>query len=472
MYPDCSTAGPDTIEDQSSAAFPKAADVFREKRMNKKKFYLALIIFSLTGQVAWVVENMYFNVFIYKMFNASAADISLMVEASAVAATLTTIFIGALSDRVQRRRIFMCLGYILWGVSIIAFAFVRLDILSSCFGAAAVTAATAVTIVIILDCVMTFFGSTANDAAYNAWLTDRTDETNRGAAEGINSMMPLVAILVVFGGFMGFDLDKAESWTTIYIVIGAVVLVVGLLGFLIVEDAPAKRPDEPGYMQTIFYGFRPSVVKANKSLYTTLIGFVVFGISIQVFMPYLIIYYEKTLGMSDYVLIMAPAIILAAVVTALYGKLIDRYGFERMIYPSMGMLGLGYVLLFVFPGVIDAHGLAMKIPVFVGSLLMMSGYLSGMAVFGTKIRNETPEHMAGRFQGLRIIAQVLIPGVVGPAIGAAVLKDAEMITNSDGTQSFLPSNIIFLTAFAVLVVLFIYIVVILKNRKTVKAAER
>ena len=284
--------------------------------------------------------------------------------------------------------------------------------------------------------------------------------------------MPLVAILVVFGGFMGFDLDKAESWTTIYIVIGAVVLVVGLLGFLIVEDAPAKRPDEPGYMQTIFYGFRPSVVKANKSLYTTLIGFVVFGISIQVFMPYLIIYYEKTLGMSDYVLIMAPAIILAAVVTALYGKLIDRYGFERMIYPSMGMLGLGYVLLFVFPGVIDAHGLAMKIPVFVGSLLMMSGYLSGMAVFGTKIRNETPEHMAGRFQGLRIIAQVLIPGVVGPAIGAAVLKDAEMITNSDGTQSFLPSNIIFLTAFAVLVVLFIYIVVILKNRKTVKAAER
>ncbi|MBO4862493.1 MAG: MFS transporter, partial [Firmicutes bacterium] len=149
--------------------------------MGKKKFYIALIIYALTGQVAWVVENMYFNVFIYKMFNASASDISLMVEASAVAATLTTIFIGALSDRLQRRRIFMCLGYILWGVSIIAFAFVRLDILSSVFGAAAGTAAAAVTIVIILDCVMTFFGSTANDAAYNAWLTDRTDETNRGA---------------------------------------------------------------------------------------------------------------------------------------------------------------------------------------------------------------------------------------------------------------------------------------------------
>ena len=45
-----------------------------------RKFWAALFIFSLMGQVAWVVENMYFNVFIYKMFHATAADISLMVE--------------------------------------------------------------------------------------------------------------------------------------------------------------------------------------------------------------------------------------------------------------------------------------------------------------------------------------------------------------------------------------------------------
>ena len=63
-----------------------------------KKFWLALTIFGLIGQVAWVVENMYLNVFIYKMFNATASDISLMVGASAVAATLTTILMGALSE--------------------------------------------------------------------------------------------------------------------------------------------------------------------------------------------------------------------------------------------------------------------------------------------------------------------------------------------------------------------------------------
>ena len=38
-----------------------------------KRFKFTLWVFGLMGQIAWVVENMYFNVFIYKMFHASAA---------------------------------------------------------------------------------------------------------------------------------------------------------------------------------------------------------------------------------------------------------------------------------------------------------------------------------------------------------------------------------------------------------------
>ena len=160
-----------------------------------KKFYLSLVIFSLVGQVAWVVENMYLNVFIYKMFHASASAISTMVAASAVAATVTTIFVGALSDKIGKRKLFICLGYILWGISIWSFALIRMDVIGALFPAAASAAAVGVSLVIIMDCVMTFFGSSANDACFNAWLTDSTDATNRGKVEGINAMMPLVAIL-------------------------------------------------------------------------------------------------------------------------------------------------------------------------------------------------------------------------------------------------------------------------------------
>jgi MFS family permease len=80
---------------------------------------------------------------------------------------------------------------------------------------------------------------------------------------------------------------------------------------------------------------------------------------------------------------------------------------------------------------------------------MMCGYLSGMAVFGAKIRDLTPENKAGMFQGLRIVGQVLIPGIIGPAIGSAVLSNAEQILNDDGTTSFVPNENIFLWALIV-----------------------
>ena len=104
-----------------------------KKTKMTSKFWLALTIFSLVGQVAWVVENMYFNVFIYKMFNASASEISLMVGASSVAATLTTILIGALSDKIGKRKLFICAGYMIWGVSIWSFSLLRIDVINKLF---------------------------------------------------------------------------------------------------------------------------------------------------------------------------------------------------------------------------------------------------------------------------------------------------------------------------------------------------
>lgn len=426
------------------------------------KFYLALVIFCLTGQIAWVVENMYFNVFIYKMFNASAEAISTMVAASAIAATVTTLLMGALSDKLGKRKIFICSGYILWGISIWSFSLLRMDVLNALFPAAASAAAVGVSATIILDCVMTFFGSSANDACFNAWLTDVTDETNRGRVEGINAMMPLVAILAVFGGFMSFDLNQWESWNTIFYIIGIMMILIGVSGFFLIREVPVKTEDNQNYFANILYGFRPKVMKENASLYATLAALALFNISIQIFMPYLILYYTETLGMDDYVLIFAPAIVVAATFTALYGKVYDTKGFQKAILPTLGLLAAGYVGLFVFRS---------KVPVFIGSLLMMCGYLGTGAMLGALIRDCTPENKAGMFQGLRIVGQVLIPGIVGPAIGAAVLKNADTVINDDGTASFVPNANIFLAALVALLALGIVLPPLfrmLKNRQSHK----
>ncbi|MBQ9774382.1 MAG: MFS transporter [Clostridia bacterium] len=407
------------------------------------RMWCALTLFSLIGQVAWVVENMYLNVFIYKMFRADASDISLMVAASAVAATLTTVLIGALSDRIGRRKLFICGGYILWGVSILAFGLLRSDVIHALFPMAASAASVGVSLVIILDCLMTFFGSSANDAAFNAWLTDSTDSTNRGAAEGVNAMMPLVAILAVFGGFMAFDLNRAAHWTYIFTIIGGVVLAVGVLGIFLIRD-PAITPAKTGYLHNVTYGFRPSTWRKNPALYVFMGLFVLFNISIQIFMPYLIIYYEATLRMENYVLVMAPAILLASVVTALWGKVYDKRGFGFSGTIALLWLAAGYVVLFFCTA---------TVPVFIGSLLMMCGYLSGMAVFGAKIRDLTPQGRSGMLQGVRICSQVLLPGLIGPFIGKSVLANAKTVQNSDGTESFLPDRSIFLAALIVILLL-------------------
>lgn len=423
------------------------------KKQSRAKFFTALTVFSLTGQIAWVVENMYFNVFIYKMFHASAEQISLMVSASAVAATVTTLLIGALSDKLGKRKAFICGGYLLWGISILAFCLVREDVIGVLFPMAVSASAVGVTLVIVLDCVMTFFGSSANDACFNAWLTDVTDDNNRGTAEGINAMMPLVAILAVFGGFMSFDLNRPESWTAIFLIIGVTVIAIGILGFFLIKDPVIKTEGNQSYFGNIFYGFRPKVIRENRILYLCLIAFAIFGISIQIFMPYLILYYTVSLKMDDYVLIMAPAIVLAAVFTALWGRVYDKIGFRKSVIPSIGLLGAGYVILICFRA---------TVPVFLGSLLMMCGYLSGMAVFGAVIRDKTPENRSGMFQGLRIVGQVLIPGLIGPAIGSAVLKNAETVINDDGTTSFIPNENVFLAALAAATVLSVYLIFLFK----------
>ena len=430
-----------------------------EKTKKSKKFWLSLVIFSLVGQVAWVMENMYLNVFIYKEFNASAEAISLMVGASSVSATLTTLLIGALSDKLGKRKLFICGGYLCWGISIWAFALLRMNILQPLVGSAVAAASLGVALVIGLDCIMTFFGSAANDAAFNAWLTDSTDETNRGAAEGINAMMPMLAILVVFGGAMFLNEAWNHYWTIFFGTIGTIVLALGVCGFFLIDEPKVDTSANTKYFANLLYGFRPQVVRENPLLYLTLLAYALFGISIQIFMPYPILYYTETLGMDNYVFLFAPAIVLAAAFTFFYGKVYDRKGFAFSVMPPLGLLGVGYLLLYFFSA---------TAPVFAGTLVMLCGYLSSMAVFGAMIRDHTPENKAGMFQGLRIVGQVLIPGIIGPAIGAAVLKNAETILNNDGSTSFIPNANIFLAALIAAVAIFATLIPLMQMLKKEK----
>jgi MFS family permease len=234
------------------------------------------------------------------------------------------------------------------------------------------------------------------------------------------------------------------------------VIAIGILGFFLIKEPRVETGENQNYFANIFYGFRPSVVRDNKSLYLTLGLLALFNISIQVFMPYLILYYTECLGMDNYVLIFAPAILLAAIFTGLYGKVYDTKGFKTAILPTLGLLMAGYVGLYFF---------RTTAPVFVASLVMMCGFLGTGAVIGAKVRTHTPENKSGMFQGLRIFAQVLIPGVIGPAIGAKILENAATLVNDDGTTSFIPNENIFLGAFVAILAVWVVLIPLFRRKE-------
>ncbi|MEG1305370.1 MAG: MFS transporter, partial [Oscillospiraceae bacterium] len=195
--------------------------------MNKltKRSWLSFIIIGLVGQFAWTIENMYFNVFLYKTISTEPGYIASMVAASAVVATLTTLVMGAVSDRIGRRKPFICAGYILWGLSTMAFGMISVENAGRWFPAANAVSAAAV-MVIVMDCVMTFFGSSANDAAFNAYVTDSTSKSNRGKVEAVLAVLPLMSMLVIFGAFD--KMTQASRWREFFLIFGIAVTLTGI----------------------------------------------------------------------------------------------------------------------------------------------------------------------------------------------------------------------------------------------------
>ena len=421
-------------------------------RLGKRK-WATIVLVGLVGQFAWTIENMYFNVYLYNTISTDPDYIAAMVGWSAAAATLTALLMGALSDRVGKRRIFIAGGYILWGASTAAFGLVTVENAAKLFPAVSAVSAAAVMIV-VLDCVMTFFGSTANDAAFNAWLTDATDESNRGRAESVIATLPLISMLVIFGAFDG--LAQQGRWSEFFLIFGVLVSTTGVVSLFLVKDEPGLQPRRDRYFANLVYGLRPSVIAKNPLLYLALLAFAVFSVAVQVFFPYLIIYIQNFLGITDYAIVLGVVLIVASLVSVLSGKLIDRMGKLRFTIPAAAVMFAGLVAMYFARG---------QVAVIIAGCVMMSGYMLVTASLSGKVRDLTPPDKAGHFQGIRMLFAVLLPMVIGPAIGSAVIKGGDLTYVELGVVKTVPTPAIFLAA-AVVLLLTLIPVFILKRRES------
>ena len=421
--------------------------------------WFSAVFFGLIGQIAWIVENMYFATFAQDIFaNSGRADMSyavttLMVILSAVAATVTTIFAGGLSDKMGKRKPFIAVGYIFWGFTIMLFALLPMKAEASMVAVIAV-------LLVAFDCLMTFAGSTSNDAAFNAWVADVTDETNRGKLNSILAILPVIAVVIVFVGLGGFYNSANESNALFFIILGIIPIVAGILALFILKDSPdIQKAEGQNYLKETFYGFRKDVIRKNKMIYVCLAAACLVGIAQQTFFSYLINFLIVTLGLGDgFVIPMAVIIVGAAVFTAVMGILFDKFGRKHFYYPLLFIMILGILSFWALQFL---TGTMKTVVLYGGGVLMMGGILSLTGAFTSSFQDYLPEGTEGRFQGVRMCFMVLIPMIIGPVISLLIGLDAMGMNG----ENFVPPYAMFLAAAVVALLAAVPIWFVRKNSR-------
>lgn len=389
--------------------------------------WTVIILLGLSGQIAWNVENSWFNTFVFDTITPDPKPIAAMVAVSAIVATITTLVMGTLSDRMGKRKPFIVIGYLLWALSTMAFP----------MAAWAKNVQLAIFLVIFLDAVMTFLGSTANDAAFNAWVTDITDSSNRGTVEGVMLILPIIAIMLGMG-VSGLLID-VFGYYTFFLTLGFAVLIMGAVGAALLKESPSLTPQSmtknKGLIAELFLVFSPQNIRQNSSLFLVLLTMTIFMTSQQIVIPYELIYLNNYLGISKttagiLTTIIAPVTILLALPV---GKLCDRgHGLTVLI---IGLI-IGSTGQLLFSMSTELWMLA------VTGIMKSMSFLT-LIVMGAWIRNLMPADARGQFQGVRLIFFVMIPMVTGPSIGSWLIENFGIATSLNGNQGFIPVPLIF-----------------------------
>lgn len=438
------------------------------------RLWTVLLVFGLIGQIAWSVENMYFNLFVYNTVAKDTQAVTRMVQFSGIAATLTTIIMGAVTDRAGNRKYFISIGYLIWGVTVMAFAAITKDNVASAFKITDPEKVVTVTIAIIIamDCIMTFFGSTANDAAFNAWVTDNTTANIRGKTESVLSALPLIGMLIVAGGF-GMIVESI-GYSGMFLLLGGLICLSGVFGLFFIKDSPALIKNRKKFMSELVYGFKPSTVKTNKKLYLLFVTIGIYGIATQIFMPYIIIFMQEYLGFDtlQYSIVLGVVILLASAAVIVTGRFTDKRSKTACAALATVFMIAGLAAFYAVAKCgLGLGSAALIVLCIVTALVMIYGYIMILALIGAMIRDRTPEDQAGKLQGVRLIFYVLLPMFIGPMIGEAI-NSASGLTYIDpdsGALAAVPSAEIFIAAAAVALLIFVPLFLFYKTRgSTVK----
>ena len=419
-----------------------------------KRVTLSVIMITLAGQLAWGVENQFFNVFMYNVIAPIPVFISIMVAASAIVATITSIVMGALSDIRGKRKIYIIVGFVFWTITTALFPLSGL--LTS------VSVILAVIIAIVFDCVMTFFGSTAYDANFNAYVTDVTTQKNRGKLLSIVQIMSLLAILVSYA-ISGFIIE-AFGYYAYFFIIAFFVGIIGISGAFLTKDSTTLKPLENSFFSHLKSTFSISNFKNNKDFFLVLTGAAIWGFAFNIFFPFVMIYLQHYLQLE---IVISSILLLILFVIAMgfaypMGILIDKIGRKKIAIISV-VAECIFLLLFAL--------MEDLIFIIITGTLWVSFVTTFTISSNTWIKDLYPKKRFGQFSGYFILFTVFIPMIPGPLIGGWLSQQFGIEAIIDGQPGYIPTPIIFIvSAFMILLTIIPLVFAkepIIKNEKVI-----
>ncbi|MBQ9911267.1 MAG: MFS transporter [Lachnospiraceae bacterium] len=430
------------------------------------RFWILVWGLGIAGQLCWNIENQWFNTFVYAKIAKDPTIISVMVAVSAIATTIATFVFGTLSDRKGKRRPFIAIGYILWGIFTILFG--TTEFITKNASDVSKVLMVAATAVVIADALMSFFGSMGNDAGFNVWLNDNMNEKNRGHIGAALATQPIIGTIIgtVVGGML---IGKNDDYMRLFIVMGGLVIVFGLVSLFCVKDAEDLTPNRRGsFFKQLFSAFNFKELLKHKQLLWVFLVLTFYFVAFNVYYPHVGNYMIYYLGFSpdNIGVIQGIALILGMVSVIPATRLINknRFVLAAALSVILSVIGVGILGLFGKPENVDPSTI-LNWTLLVGLFFFGCGYIMFMQVTSVWMKQLFPEDSKGQFEGFRIVFFVLIPWVVSPLIANPIIKRNGAIVDTNGLEAFLPTNVLFLISTALIVLTFIPLFFAARERK-------
>ena len=291
--------------------------------------------------------------------------------------------------------------------------------------------------VVVADSMMTFFGSTANDAAFNAWTADIATNEQRGRVEGVLNLSVFMAQIVamvaagmlidqcgVFHLFLHFRWNRNGGWP------GGGQYCCGMLRL------PEASEPRGSFWSEFSDLFDLDTLRQNRES----VHPVDFHHDLQHRYASLISISDRLPGKlhrrhkSEFSIIGGAVMLGSALVAIPFGLLADRWNKRLMIALALTISCIGGILL----------SLVNTLPLLALTGFIWQAFSVAVSIASVAwLKDLLPEQNRGKFLGIRMIFWIAIPMVVGPWIGSQLIQNYGIPTTLNGQAGFIPVPIIF-----------------------------